>query len=91
MSSSTNSQKKVFIQEEKKENRRFCLQKIFTERKQKGEFYTLVQDLKLFDSEYFFKQFRMTARKLEEFPGWKAPRILKLNVKYEAISLEDFV
>ena len=57
----------------------------------KVNFYTLVQDLKLFDSEYFFKQFRMTAGKLEEFPGWKAPRILKLNVKREAISPEDFV
>ena len=33
----------------------------------------------------------MTAGKLEEFPGWKAPRILKLNVKCEAISPEDFV
>ena len=65
------------------------MRKIFTERKQKGEFYTLVQDLKLFESEYFFKQFRMTPRKLEELLGWVAPRILKSNVKREAISPEE--
>ena len=36
----------------------------------------MVQDLELFDSEYFFKQFRMTPRKLEEVLGWVPPRIL---------------
>ena len=49
----------------------------------------MVQDLKLFDSEYFFKQFRMTPGKLEELLGWVAPRILKSNVKREAISPEE--
>ena len=60
--------------------RRFLFRKIFSERKQKGEFYTLIQDLKLFHSEYFVKKFRMTPRKLEELLGWVAPRILKSNV-----------
>ena len=73
----------------KKEKKRFLVGKIFIERKQKGEFYTLVEDLKLFDIEYFFKQFRMTPRKLEELLGWVAPRILKSNVKREAISPEE--
>ena len=42
---------------EKKKQRKFWVRPIFRERKLKREFHTLIQDLKLFDSEYFFKQF----------------------------------
>ena len=49
----------------------------------------MVQELKLFDSEYFFKQFRMTPQKIEELPAWIARRILKSIVKREAISPEE--
>ena len=81
--------RRLLFRKKKEKKRRFLVGKIFTERKQKGEFYTLVEDLKLFDIEYFFKQFRMTPRKLEELLGWVAPRILKSNVKREAISPEE--
>ena len=40
---------------------------------QKGQFYTLFEDLKLLHSELFFKQFRMTPQQLEELLGWVAP------------------
>ena len=52
---------------EKKKQRKFWVGPIFRQRKLKGEFHALIQDLILFDSEYFFKQFRMTPTKLEEF------------------------
>ena len=57
---------RLLSRKKKTKKRRFWVRKIFTDRKQKSEFYTLVQYLELFDSEYFFKQFRMTPRKLEE-------------------------
>ena len=59
----------MVIQEKKKKssfNGEQKVRPIFRERKFKGEFHTLIQDLKLFDLEYFFKQFRMTPTKLEE-------------------------
>ena len=49
----------------------------------------MLQDLKLFGSEYFFKQFTMSPQKFEELLGWVAPRILKSNIKREAISPEE--
>ena len=60
---------------EKKKQKKFWVRPIFRERRLKGEFHTLIQDLKLFDSEYFFKQFRMTPTKLEELLSWVAPKI----------------
>ena len=56
-----------------------------------GEFYTMVQDLLILDSEYFFKQFRMIPRKFEELLDWVATRILKSNVKREVINPEERV
>ena len=55
----------------------------------KGKFNTLIQDLKLFDSEYFFKQFRMTFTKLEELLSWVAPKIEKSSVRCELIAPEQ--
>ena len=41
--------RRLLFRKKKEKKRRFLVGKIFTERKQKGEFYTLVEDLKLFD------------------------------------------
>ena len=73
---------------EKKKPRKFWVRPIFRERKLKGEFHTLIQDLKLFDSEYFFKQFRITP-KLEELLSWVAPKIEKSSVTREPIRPEQ--
>ena len=70
---------------EKKKQRKFWVRPIFRERKLKGEFHTLIQDLKLFDTEYFFKQFQMTPTKLEELLSWVAPKIEKSSVRHELI------
>ena len=70
---------------EKKKQRKFWVRSIFRERKLKGEFHTLIQDLKLFDTEYFFKQFRMTPTNLEELLSWVAPKIEKSSVRHELI------
>ena len=66
-----------------KKKRRFWVRRIFEERKTKGEFHTLVADMKLFDHEYFQKQFRMSPTKLEELLRWVAPRIIKKSEKRE--------
>ena len=74
---------------EKKKQRKFWVRPIFRERKLKGEFHTLIQDLKLFDSEYFFKQFQMTPTKLEELLSWVAPKIEKSSVRRKPIGPEQ--
>ena len=74
---------------EKNKQRKFWVRPIFRERKLKGEFHTLIQDLKLFDSEYFFKQFRMTPTKLEDVLSWVAPKIEKSSVRREPIGPEQ--
>ena len=50
----------------KKKQRIFWVRPIFRVRKLKGEFHTLILEMKIFDSGCFFKQFRMTPTKLEE-------------------------
>ena len=74
---------------EKKKQRKFWVRPIFRERKLKGEFHIFIQDLKLFDSEYFFKQFRMTPTKLEELLSWVAPKIEKSSVRRKPIGPEQ--
>ena len=49
-----------------KYKKRFWVRRIFQERKQKGEYHLLLQDLHLHDHEYFFKCFRMSHSKYEE-------------------------
>lgn len=46
----------------------------------KGEFYLLVQDLRLFDNELFFRYFRMNAAKYEELLAMIAPEIQKSSI-----------
>ena len=55
----------------------------------KGEFHTLITDMKLFDHEYFYKQFRMTPQKLEELLSWIGPLITKDSLRREAIGPEE--
>ena len=55
----------------------FWIRKLYQERKTKGEFYLLVQDLRLFDDELFFRYFRMNASKFEELLLMVAPKIKK--------------
>ena len=72
-----------------KKKRRFCVRIIFEEIKTKGDFHTLVADMKLFNHEYFQKQFRMSPTKLEELLRWVAPRIIKKSEKREPIAPEE--
>ena len=72
-----------------KEKRRFWVRRLFAERQTKGEFHTLIADMKLFDHEYFQKQFRMLPTKLEELLGWIAPRIIKNSEKRQTIGQEE--
>ena len=51
----------------------------------KGEFYLLVQDLRLFDNELFFRYFRMNAAKYEELLAMIAPEIQKSSITWECI------
>ena len=51
------------------------VRRIFVERKRKGEFHQLIRNLKLHDSEYFFKYFRMNTTRYEELLKKVAPRI----------------
>ena len=76
-------QEKLLLTEKKK--RRFWVRRIFEERQTKGEFHTVVADLKLFDHEYFQKQFRMSPTKL----GWLAPIITKNSEKRQPIGPEE--
>ena len=55
------------------------------DRKIKGEFHTLIQDLKLHDAEYFFKYFRMNTTQYENLLTMIAPRIQKSSMKRECI------
>ena len=69
---------------QKKKERKFWVRPIFRERKLKGEFHALIQDLNLLDTEYFFEQFRMTPTMLEELLSWVAPKIEKSTVGHES-------
>lgn len=62
---------------------------IFKERKEKGEYHTLVKETMLFDHEYFFRIFRMTPRKYEELCKWLAPFLLHSNIRRETISPQE--
>ena len=54
---------------------------IFAEREEKSEFHLLVKDMQLFDSEYFFKSFRMSPGAFELLLSWVAPYIKKSSLR----------
>ena len=56
------------------------VRKIFRDRDKKSEYYTLVQDLKLFDHN-FFRCFRMSPSKFETLLSWVAPYIIKSSLR----------
>ena len=62
------------------------VRKIFAERKIKGEYHLLIQDLKLHDAVYFFRYFRMDTTQFENLLTMIAPRIQKSSLKRECIS-----
>ena len=62
------------------------VRKIFFERPWKGEYHQLVQELKLHDHEFFYKQFRMTPTRYEELLNLVGPHIAKSTLKREPIS-----
>ena len=68
---------------------RFWVRQIFKERKEKGEFHTLVKETMLFDHEYFFRMFRMSPTKYEELCQWLAPFLLRSSIRREAISPQE--
>ena len=80
--------KRVTREEKTQKQRKFWVRPIFKDKKLKGEFHTLIQDLKLFGSEYFLKQFRMTLTKAAELLSWVAPKIKKSSVRREPIGPE---
>ena len=70
----------------RKYKKRFWVRKIFQDRQEKGEFHTLVQEMKLFDHEYFFRCFRMTPATYERLLSFTAPFLLRSSLRREAIS-----
>ena len=59
--------------------RKMWVQKLFTERRTKGEFNILVKDLMLFDHFYFFRMFRMNPSRFEESFSSVAPSVIKCS------------
>ena len=60
----------------------------FIHRPQKGLYRTLVQDLQLHDSEYFFKCFRMSLVTFKKLLSWVAP-FIKKSSSMRAVSSPD--
>ena len=57
--------------------KRMWVRQIFLECETKGEYQVLVTNLRLIDSEYFFRNFRMTPTKFELILSWIAPFVKK--------------
>ena len=74
---------------QRKYRKMFWVRRMFAERKEKGEYTTLVREMRLHDHEFPFKMFRMTPSQLEELTNWVAPLILKDSVHREAICPEE--
>ena len=66
----------LYMIKQKKE-RRFWVRKIYSERETKGEYCLPIKDLKLFDQEYFFRQFRMSPSIFELLLSMVGPRLKK--------------
>ena len=44
---------------------KYWVRKIYAERQTKGKYHLLVQDLKLYDQDYFFRYFRLSPENFE--------------------------
>ena len=72
-----------------KRRHKIWMRKIFIERPEKGLFNVLVKDLKLHDSEYFFRNFRMNSKTLEHLLTLVAPYITKSGLRRSVASPEE--
>ena len=61
------------LRKKKTKRKRFCDRPILQKRKTKGEFNLLVEELKLFDHELFFRYFRMSPTLFEQLLSMVAP------------------
>lgn len=77
--------KRRLANQNKKQKKTIWVRKIFQERKQKGEFHLLINELRIHDHEYFFKYFRMSPSKYEDLLKIVGPYITKSSVKREPI------
>ena len=66
--------------------RRLWVRKIFRERKQKGQYHTLVKETMLFEQEYFSRMFRMTPSKFEALLKLVGPKVTMGNTRREVIN-----
>ena len=64
-----------------KKKKRFWVRRLYKERKMKGEFHLLIQDMKLYDHQLFFQYFRMSPSNLESLLSWVAPFITKKTTR----------
>ena len=71
-----------------KYKKKYWILQISAERKVKGEFHCLVQEIKHFDHGLFFKHFQMLPCKLEELLGWVVLKITKSGVKRDPVGPE---
>ena len=66
--------------------RRCWVRQLFKERKEKGEYHLLIKDTRLFEEDFFFRQFKMTPVKFEELLSYVALYIVKSAQTREPIS-----
>ena len=69
--------RRILRRRSEKYMKRFWVRKIYEERNLKGEFHHLMQEMMLFDHDYFFRCFRMLLATLEKLLSWIAPFIRK--------------
>ena len=63
--------------------------KLYRERKEKGEYHSLIKEMQIVVEMLFYQQFRKTAQKYKNLLTLLAPRITMSLVKREAISLGE--
>ena len=81
--------RKLLLMGNEKAKPRFWMRRLFKEREKKGLYNILVKDLKLHDSEYFFKSFRMTPSQLDLLHSWIAPSIVKSSLRRSVAGTEE--
>ena len=67
-------------------SKRVWVRQLYRERKEKGEYRSLIKEMQVVDEMLFYQQFRMTPQKYETLLALVARRITKSSVKREAIS-----
>ena len=62
------------------------IEKLYRERKEKGEYHSLIKEMQIVVEMLFYQQFRVTAQKYKNLLTLLAPRITMSLVKREATS-----